>query len=73
MVNHSPFANKRFNYSGVIDMIIIKIVNNDENQSANVMSNDDKWSSLMTALEMFTDDYLKERPEQLPLQERESL
>ena len=36
-------------------------------------SKDKKWSSLMTALEMFTDDYLKERPEQLPLQERESL
>ncbi len=38
-----------------------------------LMQKNDSWSSMMTALEMFTDDYLKEPIEDLPLQEREGL
>lgn len=38
-----------------------------------LMPKNDEWASFITALGMFTDDYMREPPEELPLQERDSL
>ena len=38
-----------------------------------LMPKDDPWSSMMAALSLFTDDFLREPVEDLPLQERDAL
>ena len=38
-----------------------------------LMPKNEKWSSLLMSLGMFTDDFMKEPPEDLPVQERETL
>ncbi|MDO5476272.1 MAG: type II toxin-antitoxin system VapB family antitoxin [Eubacteriales bacterium] len=38
-----------------------------------LLSPEDPWSSMMAALDCFTEDYLKEEIEDLPVQEREQL
>ena len=38
-----------------------------------LMPKNDEGTSFITALGMFTDDYMRETPEELPLQERDSL
>lgn len=34
---------------------------------------DDRWQSVLESLNMFTDDFLKEKIESLPLEEREAI
>ena len=34
---------------------------------------DDRWHSVLESLNMFTDDFLKEKIESLPLEEREAI
>ena len=38
-----------------------------------LMPKDDPWRAMLDALPMFTDDFLREEQEDLPVQERESL
>ncbi len=38
-----------------------------------LMPKNDPWSSMMTGLGLFTDDFLREAPEDLPQQERDAL
>ena len=38
-----------------------------------LMPKGESWDSLMIAMDMFTDDFMKEPPEDLPLQERDYL
>ena len=46
------------------------------NQVGNVVMlipKDDRWQSVLESLNMFTDDFLKEKIESLPLEEREAI
>ena len=38
-----------------------------------LLPNDDPWAGMMQGLSLFTDDFLKEGVEDLPVQERKSL
>ena len=51
------------------DEVLVKKIGN----IVMLMPKNDEWSSFITALGMFTDDFLREPPEDLPLQEREDL
>ena len=47
--------------------------NTTNNQNTNNNSSTERWASLLASLDMFTDDFLAEPIEQLPVQEREHL
>ena len=47
-------------------MKIVKVFANEESQAVQ-SSKSNEWSSFITALGMFTDDYMREPPEELPL------
>ena len=38
-----------------------------------LMSKDDPWAAMIKSLDMFTDDYLSDSAEDLPVQERDAL